>query len=280
MRIDLHTHSTASDGTLAPTEVVQAAADAGLDVMALTDHDTFLGLAQASAEATRLGLGFVPGVELSCRWYGVEPAISLHLLAYYPDTAEPALVAEMTRVREGREHRAERMVELMQADGIDVTWDEIQSYAAGGTVGRPHLAQALIRRGLVDTVSEAFGPEMLGARWRVPKPDTDVFLALKLVRGASGVPVFAHPKATKRGRVVPDQLIEEMAAAGLFGLEADHEDHSPEQRGAVRVLAQRLGLIVTGSSDFHGANKTVPIGANLTSEESLAAIQAAAIVRT
>jgi predicted metal-dependent phosphoesterase TrpH len=121
---------------------------------------------------------------------------------------------------------------------------------------------------------------MLGARWRVPKPDTDVFLALKLVRGASGVPVFAHPKATKRGRVVPNELIEEMAAAGLFGLEADHEDHSPEQRAEVRVLADRLGLVVTGSSDFHGSNKTVTIGANLTSAESLTAIQAAAIVRT
>jgi 3',5'-nucleoside bisphosphate phosphatase len=280
MRIDLHTHSTASDGTLTPAGVVGAAADARLDVVALTDHDTFAGLPEASGEADRLGLGFVPGVELSCRWYGIEPAISLHLLAYYPDTAASALSTEMTRVREGREHRAERMVELMQADGIDVTWEEIQSYAAGGTVGRPHLAQALIRRGLVGTVSEAFAPEMLGARWRVPKPDTDVFLALKLVRGASGVPVFAHPKATKRGRVVPNELIEEMAAAGLFGLEADHEDHSPEQRAEVRVLAERLGLVVTGSSDFHGSNKTVAIGANLTSAESLTAIQAAAIVRT
>jgi predicted metal-dependent phosphoesterase TrpH len=280
MRIDLHTHSTASDGTLTPARVVRAAADAGLDVVALTDHDTFSGLPEASAEADRLGLGFVPGVELSCRWYGVDPAISLHLLAYYPDIAASALRTEMTRVRDGREQRAERMVELMQADGIDVTWDEIQSYAAGGTVGRPHLAQALLRRGLVGTVSEAFAPEMLGARWRVPKPDTDVFLALKLVRGASGVPVFAHPKATKRGRVVPNELIEEMVTAGLFGLEADHEDHSPEQRAEVRVLADRLGLVVTGSSDFHGSNKTVAIGANLTSAESLAAIQAAAIVRT
>jgi predicted metal-dependent phosphoesterase TrpH len=280
MRIDLHTHSTVSDGTLTPVEVVQAAAAADLDVVALTDHDSFGGLGDAADEAGRLGLEFVPGVELSCRWYGIEPAISLHLLAYYSDTAEPALGAEMARVRDGREHRAERMVELMQADGLDVTWDEIRAYAAGGTVGRPHLAQALIRRGLVSTVSEAFAPELLGERWRVPKPDTDVFLALRLVRTAGGVPVFAHPKATKRGRVVPDELIEEMAAVGLFGLEADHEDHTPEQRQQVRDLAEKLGLVVTGSSDFHGTNKTVAIGANLTSPESLTAIRAAAIART
>jgi predicted metal-dependent phosphoesterase TrpH len=280
MRIDLHTHSTVSDGTLTPPEVVQAAADAGLDVVALTDHDSFGGLADARAEADRLGLGLVPGVELSCRWYGVEPAIGLHLLAYYPDIAHPELTAEMARVREGREHRAERMVALMQADGIDVTWDEILSYAAGGTVGRPHLAQALIRRGIVTTVGEAFAPELLGERWRVPKPDTDVFLALRLVRAASGVAVFAHPKATKRGRVVPDELIESMAEAGLFGLEADHEDHTPDQRASVRALADRLGLAVTGSSDFHGSNKTVKIGANLTAPDALARIQAFAIAHT
>lgn len=276
MRIDLHTHSTVSDGTLTPTEVMRAAADAALDTVALTDHDSFNGLDEARTEAERLGVGFVPGVELSCRWYGTEPAIALHLLAYYADPAEPELSAEMARVRLGREHRAEAMVELMRADGIDVTFDEILSYANGATVGRPHLAQALIRRGLVSTVSEAFAPSMLGHRWRAPKPDTDVFVALRLVLAAGGVPVFAHPRATKRGRVVPDELIVAMAGAGLFGLEADHEDHTPQQRAEVRELAGELGLIVTGSSDFHGSNKTVAIGANLTSPESLAAIQSAA----
>src|SRR5262249_13743809 len=151
------------------------------------------------------GITFVPGVELSCRWYGVEPAIPLHLLGYYPDAADPALTAEMARVRVQREHRAEKIIELMQADGVDVTWDEVRGYATGDAVGRPHPAQALIRRGLVTTVSEAFAPEMLGQRWRVPKADTEVFAALQLLRAAGGVPVFAHPKATKRGQVVPDQ---------------------------------------------------------------------------
>jgi predicted metal-dependent phosphoesterase TrpH len=273
MRIDLHTHSTVSDGTLPPAGVMAEAARAGLDVVALTDHDGLAGWAEAAAAASTLGLQFVPGVELSCRWYEVEPAIPLHLLAYYVDPGDGPLTAEMTRVRQARERRAERIVALMNADGIDVTYDEVLSYAGGGAVGRPHLAQALVRRGLVSTVSEAFAPTMLGERWRLPKDDIDVFLALRLVRAAGGVPVFAHPRATRRGRTVPDSLIEEMAASGLAGLEADHEDHTPEQRSQVRDLAARLGLLVTGSSDFHGTNKTVTLGANLTDPAVLTEIR-------
>jgi predicted metal-dependent phosphoesterase TrpH len=276
MRIDLHAHSTVSDGTMTPVEVIEAAGHAGLDVVALTDHDAVAGWAPARAAAQSLGIEFVPGVELSCRWYGVEPAVSLHLLAYYVDPDHAGLGAEMARVREGRERRAEKIVELMRADGVDVTWEEIQGYAAGATVGRPHLAQALIRRGLAATVSDAFAPSMLGRRWRAPKPDTDVFTALALVLDAGGVPVFAHPRATKRGRVVPDELIVSMAEAGLAGLEADHEDHTPEQRDEVRALADRLGLLVTGSSDFHGANKAVRLGAHLTDPGAYQRIRASA----
>ena len=264
MRIDLHTHSNVSDGTLTPAQVVEAASVAALDVVALTDHDATAGWASAASTAERVGIVFVPGVELSCRWYGVEPAIALHLLAYYVDGSDAGLVAEMARVREARERRAERIIALMRADGVDVTWEEVQTYAAGGTVGRPHLARALIQRGLATTVAETFVPSMLGERWRLPKEDTDVFVALSLVLNAGGVPIFAHPRATKRGRVVPDSLIIEMAGHGLAGLEADHEDHSSEQREEVRALALRLGLVVTGSSDFHGANKTVALGAHLT----------------
>lgn len=274
-RIDLHVHSTASDGTLTPPEVMAAAADAGLDVVALTDHDTTGGWAAAeSALADNLTL--VRGAELSCRWYGVEPAIPLHLLAYLFDPTEPALVAELTRIRAARDVRAERIVDLLRADGIDVTWDEVRHYAAGGTVGRPHIAQALIRRGLVATTSEAFAPQWLGERYRLPKDDTEVFTALRLVLAAGGVPVFAHPRATRRGRVVPDSLIVEMAAAGLFGLEADHPDHSDEERAHVRALAESLGLVVTGSSDFHGAHKTVRLGARLTAPDALDRIVGAA----
>ncbi|MFG3600492.1 PHP domain-containing protein [Micromonospora chersina] len=266
-RIDLHTHSTASDGTLGPAELVRAAADAGLDVVALTDHDTTDGWEPAVA-ALPTGLTLVRGAELSCRWFGVEPAIPLHLLAYLFDPTEPELAAELARVRRARKERGERIVRLLQADGIRVSWSEILAGAAGGTVGRPHIAQALIRAGLVATTTEAFGPRWLGERYRLPKEDIDVFRAVALVRAAGGVPVFAHPRASRRGRIVPDELIVELAAAGLAGLEADHEDHTPAEREHVRALAAELGLLVTGSSDFHGTHKTVRLGAFTTGIEA------------
>jgi hypothetical protein len=194
----------------------------------------------------------------------VEPAIPLHLLAYLFDPDDPDLVAELSRVRIAREVRGERIVARLRADGIDVSWDQIRTAAAGGTVGRPHIAQALIRAGLVATTAEAFAPRWLGERYRLPKEDIDVFRAIRLVRQAGGVPVFAHPRASKRGRIVPDSLIVELAEAGLAGLEADHEDHSPRERDQVHALAAELGLIVTGSSDFHGTHKTVRLGAYTT----------------
>ena len=275
MRIDLHAHSTASDGTLTPAELVAAASVAGLDVVGLTDHDTTSGWAAATG-ALPAGLTLVPGAELSCRWHGVAPGIALHLLAYLFDPAEPRLAAELARVRLARERRAERMVELLRADGIDVSWPDVLADAAGGTVGRPHLARALVRLGLVATVSEAFGPAWLGERYRLPKEDIEVFHGLSLIRAAGGVAVFAHPRASVRGRIVPDSLIVELAAAGLFGLEAEHEDHTPQQRGHIRAMAADLGLVVTGSSDFHGSNKTVALGANLTDPAAYEKIVAAA----
>jgi len=274
-RIDLHCHSTASDGTLTPAELIRAGAAAGLDVMAITDHDTTGGWV-AAAEARPSGLRLVRGAELSCRWYGVRPAIPLHLLAYLFDPHEPRLAADLARMRTDREQRAERIVDLLRADGVDISWPEVSGYAAGGSVGRPHIAQALIRAGLVRTTDEAFASQWLGARYFVPKADLDVFEAVRAVREAGGVVVFAHPRATKRGRVVPDSLIAELAAAGLFGLEADHEDHSPEERAQIRALAASLGLVVTGSSDFHGTHKTVRLGAFMTAPEAYEKIIAAA----
>ncbi|WFF08416.1 PHP domain-containing protein [Micromonospora sp. WMMD1076] len=274
-RIDLHTHSTASDGTLTPAELVRAAAGAGLDVVALTDHDTTAGWAPAVA-ALPPGLALIRGAEISCRWSGAEPAIPLHLLAYLFDPAEPHLAAELARVRRAREVRGERIVRLLQADGIPVSWTEILAGAGGGTVGRPHIAQALIRAGLVATTTEAFGPDWLGERYRLPKDDIDVFQAVALVRAAGGVPVFAHPRASRRCRIVPDELIADLASAGLAGLEADHEDHDPAERAHVRGLAADLGLLVTGSSDFHGTHKTVRLGAHTTDPEAYERIVALA----
>ncbi|GIJ77225.1 hypothetical protein SAMN05443287_105108 [Micromonospora phaseoli] len=273
-RIDLHTHSTASDGTLSPAGLVRAAAEAGLDVVAITDHDTTDGW-QPALRALPSGLRLVRGAELSCRWYGEQPPVPLHLLAYLFDPDAPELVAELARVRAARVARGERIVALLRADGIDVSWPEILAGAAGGTVGRPHIAQALIRAGLVATTSEAFGPDWLGDRYRLPKEDIDVFHAVRLIRAAGGVPVFAHPRASRRGRIVPDELIAELATVGLVGLEADHEDHSPAERAHVRGLAAELGLLVTGSSDFHGTHKTVQLGAFTTGVEAYERIVAA-----
>ncbi|HWS37084.1 MAG TPA: PHP domain-containing protein [Actinoplanes sp.] len=273
--IDLHCHSTASDGTLTPAELVRAGAAAGLAVMAITDHDTTGGWADA-AVARPEGLTLVRGAELSCRWHGAEPSIPLHLLAYLFDPAEPVLAAELLRLRADREQRGEKIVMKLRADGVPITWDEVRGYAAGGSVGRPHIAQALIRAGLVTTTTEAFASAWLGARYFVPKSDLDVFDAVRAVQAAGGVAVFAHPRATKRGRVVPDELIAALADAGLFGLEADHEDHSPAERAQIRALADRLGLVVTGSSDFHGSHKTVQLGAFTTDPAVYEKIAAAA----
>lgn len=273
--IDLHAHSTASDGTMTPAQVMTAAAAAGLQVVALTDHDTTAGWA-AAAEARPAGLTLIRGVEISCRWHTATTSVPLHLLGYLFDPTDRALRAELDRVRSARTVRGERIVELLRADGIDVTWAEVLEYAAGGTVGRPHIAQALIRAGLVADTTEAFAPRWLGERYRLPKDDIDVFDAVRLVHQAGGVTVFAHPRATRRGRIVPDTLIVELAAAGLTGLEADHTDHSPHERAHVHRLAAELGLVATGSSDFHGSHKTVQLGAYTTAPAAYERLVAAA----
>ncbi|MEU2307181.1 PHP domain-containing protein [Streptomyces misionensis] len=264
MRIDLHCHSTASDGTDTPAELVRKAAAAGLDVVALTDHDTTRGHAEAIA-ALPAGLTLVPGAELSCRLDGV----SMHMLAYLFDPEEPALLAERELVRDDRVPRAKGMVAKLNALGVPVTWEQVERIAAGGSVGRPHVASALVELGVVETVSDAFTDQWLadGGRVYVEKHETDPFEAIRLVKAAGGVCVFAHPAAAKRGRTVPESAIAKMAAAGLDGIEVDHMDHDAETRERLRGLAKDLGLLVTGSSDYHGTRKTVELGAYTTDPE-------------
>lgn len=258
--IDLHTHSTASDGTLPPAELMGAARDAGLSVVALTDHDTTAGLDEA-AVALPTGLSLMRGAEISCTRGGV----SLHLLAYLFDPSYQPLIDRLERVVTSRENRAQRMVELLVADGHDVTWEQVRR-GAGGTVGRPHVAKALIDAGLVGSIEDAFTPDWVGTRGRywAAKEEIDVLEAIALVRVAGGVTVFAHPAAASRGRVVGDDVVEEMAAAGLDGLEVDHPDHPEATRAQVRELARGLGLLAAGSSDFHGTNKPAVLGQNTT----------------
>ncbi|MFF5182418.1 PHP domain-containing protein [Streptomyces sp. NPDC000345] len=264
MRIDLHCHSTASDGTDTPAELVRNAAAAGLDVVALTDHDTTRGYAEAVAALPR-GLTLVTGAELSCRLDGV----SLHMLAYLFDPEEPALLAERELVRDDRVPRARGMVAKLQGLGVPVTWEQVARIAGDGSVGRPHVATALVELGVVPTVSDAFTRDWLadGGRAYVEKHETDPFEAIRLVKGAGGVAVFAHPAAGKRGRTVPEAAIAEMAAAGLDGIEVDHMDHDEDTRARLRGLAKELGLLVTGSSDYHGSRKTCVLGEYTTDPE-------------
>ena len=268
MLIDLHTHSTASDGTVPPAELVVDAVGAGLDVIALTDHDTTAGWRPA-IEALPAGLVLIPGAELSCFWaMDRGRSISVHLLAYLFDPTEPAFAAERAQLRASRLTRAEEMVGLLVADGAPISWPDVLAVADGAPVGRPHVAQALVRAGVVPDVPTAFRSEWLGARYRVPKRDIDVLDALRLVSGAGGVTVLAHPKASKRGRVVADDVFVELAAAGLTGLEVDHPDHTEAERDSLCRIAADLGLLTTGSSDFHGTNKTVRLAERTTRPES------------
>jgi predicted metal-dependent phosphoesterase TrpH len=264
VRIDLHCHSTASDGTDTPAELVRNAAAAGLDVVALTDHDTTRGHADAIAALPR-GLTLVTGAELSCRVDG----ISMHMLAYLFDPEEPALLAERELVRDDRVPRARGMVARLQELGVPVTWDQVARIAGDGSVGRPHVATALVELGVVPTVNDAFTRDWLGdgGRAHVAKHETDPFEAIRLIKGAGGVAVFAHPAAAKRGRTVPEAVIAKMAAAGLDGIEVDHMDHDAEARVRLRGLAAELGLVTTGSSDYHGSRKTCVLGEYTTDPE-------------
>jgi predicted metal-dependent phosphoesterase TrpH len=276
MRIDLHTHSSVSDGTDTPAALMATARAAGLDVIALTDHDTTDGwpLVEAGRPA---GLTVVPGMELSCRWYPADDRpISVHLLAYLFDPTHPALMEERARVRAERLGRGEKLADALAAAGYPVSWQRIVEASEGGVVGRPHIARALVEAGVAATVDDAFAT-LLHPRspHYVPKIDTEVREGIALVRAAGGVPVFAHGLATRRGRVVGDDAIRAMVDAGLLGIEVDHPDHAPDERQHLRALADELGLIRTGSSDYHGTNKTTPIGACTTEPEQYERLVAA-----
>ena len=273
MLIDLHTHSTASDGTQSPADLVAAAAAAGVDVLGLTDHDTTAGWDAAATAAAEHGVALVRGAELSCT---TVRGISVHLLTYLHDPQAPGLVGEAVAARTSREHRARAIVELLQRD-YALDWADVAAQSTGGaTIGRPHIADALVARGHVGTRDEAFATILRsGSRYVVHHYATEAVDAVRLVRAAGGVPVLAHPAAAQRGRTVPERSIEAMAAAGLVGVEVDHRDHDDDARRRLRELAAALDLVVTGSSDYHGTGKLNRLGENSTAPASLERIEAA-----
>ena len=271
MRIDLHAHSSVSDGTDAPAALVAAALAAGLDAVAITDHDSTGGWAEASAAARELGIMLVPGMEVSCR---TPEGISVHVLSYLHDPLHRGLFEEISKSKDARLSRAEHMVSLL-AEDYPLSWDDVTHHVApGATVGRPHIADALVAAGIVGDRSEAFAT-MLSSRSRyfvqhyAPEPA----LAVELVRAAGGVPVFAHPVAESRGRTVGEATYHDMIDAGLGGLEVFHRDNPEARRPFLLALAERHGLLLTGASDYHGAGKPNRLGENTTAPEVLAEIE-------
>jgi hypothetical protein len=248
-----------------------SAARAGLDVVALTDHDSTGGWAEASLAALENGVALVPGMEVSCR---TGQGISVHLLSYLHDPAHPGLLEEITKAKDARLTRAERMVTLL-AEDYPLTWDDVIHHVApGATLGRPHIADALVAAGVVSDRSEAFTSILTShSRYFVQHYAPDPATAVELVRAAGGVPVFAHPVASGRGRVVGERTYRDMIDAGLAGLEIDHRDNPEEGREFLRGLAAKHGLLITGSSDYHGTGKPNLLGENLTTEEVLARIE-------
>jgi predicted metal-dependent phosphoesterase TrpH len=273
MRIDLHTHSNASDGTQSPAEVVSSAAGSGLDVVALTDHDTTAGWVEAADAAAQEGIALVRGIEVSCSYEG----ISIHLLGYLQDPTAPGLLEELERSRESRETRAQRIAERL-ARVVPLAWgDVLKQVEPGATVGRPHIADAMMAKGIVGSRGEAFAKYLYdGSPFYESHYAPDPVTAVRLVRQAGGVAVMAHPFASGRGFVVKDAVIEAMAAEGMAGLEVYHRDHSAAEVQHGLDLAVSLDLFVTGSSDYHGEGKPNLLGERTTDPVVLQQIEALA----
>ncbi|MGN6325200.1 PHP domain-containing protein [Pseudolysinimonas sp.] len=268
--IDLHAHTSVSDGTEAPGELVRAAVDAGLDVVAITDHDATSGWEEAFAAARGTGITVVPGLELSTQ---LDYA-SVHVLGYLVDPADPGLVAETERIREERLHRARSMVERIAVDYPDLSWERVLEHTTpDATVGRPHIADALVALGHVPDRTAAFGSILhwQGGYYR-PHEAPPPLEGVRLIVAAGGVPVIAHPGARGPERVLSDARMRGLVDAGLAGLEIAHRDNPPASRERLRALAERFGLLTTGSSDYHGAGKPNRLGENTTDPEAYARI--------
>lgn len=266
MRIDLHTHSSASDGTDTPGDLVRAAKAAGLDVVALTDHDAMSGWAEAAQTADEVGITLVPGLEISTAHHHR----GVHLLAYLPDPTDPALAAALDRILAGRTARTPAIVSALREHGIDITEDDVRRESGGSVAaGRPHVADALVRLGHAGDRTQAFtdllNPGKPGYANRYAAPLEEM---IPLVTGAGGVAVIAHPWGRSGRSVLDAATLAEMKDLGLAGIEVDHQDHSDAERAELREIAAGLDLLVTGSSDHHGLGKIDhDLGVNTTDPE-------------
>jgi 3',5'-nucleoside bisphosphate phosphatase len=272
MLIDLHAHSTASDGTDSPAELMAAAAAAGLDVVAITDHDTTNGWEPAVA-ARPDDLCVIRGAEFSTLARASERRVSVHLLGYLFDPGARAVVDEQARLRQERLHRGMAIVQRMVTAGIPISPEQVMAIADGAPVGRPHIGQALVAAGVVESVDEAFASYLAGrGPYYVPKADTDLPTAIEMIADAGGVSVIAHPRGRGEFRALTFEYVKQLAGQGLGGLEVDHPDHSAAERAELRSIAERLDLLTTGSSDYHGHNKVLRLGQETTGPDTLAAL--------
>jgi predicted metal-dependent phosphoesterase TrpH len=274
--IDLHSHTTASDGDDSPSALVSHARATGLDVLALTDHDTMSGLLEAAEAASGTGLTLIPGIELSAQVIDLFPGAiprSVHLLGYLIDPHNVPLAQEMEKIRAHRDDRLRLMVEKLSVD-FDLTWEEVSAaIPPGATPGRPHIASVLMEKGYcVDTSAAFAGPLRADGPYHVPHYAPRLHRAIQVVVEAGGVPILAHPFTDARsGAVAHDQKEEALfrdyevfVNAGLQGLEIDHRENTEEGKDILRRVAAEFSLIVTGSSDYHGTRKPNQLGENTT----------------
>jgi len=263
--IDLHTHTSYSDGTDTPAQLINKALAAGISIIGLTDHDSISGWQEAT-DALRTGISLVPGAEISCQ---TPDGISVHILGLLFDSNNSELMNTLEKTRENRHGRMEKIIARINEAGIDITMDDVlEQLSDGATLGRPHLADALVKKGIVASRDEAF-TQMLhnNSKYYVSHYSPTPEAAIKLIKAAGGVSVIAHPMASHRGRTISLETFGSIIQAGLDGIEVDHRDHSPEEKSQLIKLANESNLVMTGASDYHGNGKLNTLGEYTTKPE-------------
>jgi 3',5'-nucleoside bisphosphate phosphatase len=275
--IDLHTHTTSSDGTDSPRELVNKAIVQGLEVLGISDHDTTSGWQEAT-ESLRGNLKLALGAEISCL---TDDGISVHMLGLLFDPLHQEMQTVLEETRDGRLPRMRKMIQKMQAEGFDISIEDVEkAMPAGATMGRPHLADALVNKKIVKSRDEAFTDLLHNeSRFYVSHAAPTPIEAVKLIRRAGGVAVIAHPFASRRGQILGVDDFADLVTAGLNGIEVDHRDHNPSERALLRVIATELDLVITGSSDYHGTGKLNSLAENHTDRAQWEKLESAANAR-
>jgi predicted metal-dependent phosphoesterase TrpH len=275
--IDLHTHTTSSDGTDSPRELVNKAIVQGLEVLGISDHDTTSGWQEAT-ESLRGNLKLALGAEISCL---TDDGISVHMLGLLFDPLHQEMQTVLEETRDGRLPRMRKIIQKMQAEGFDISIEDVEkAMPAGATMGRPHLADALVNKKIVKSRDEAFTDLLHNeSRFYVSHAAPTPIEAVKLIRRAGGVAVIAHPFASRRGQILGVDDFADLVTAGLNGIEVDHRDHNPSERAMLRVIATELDLVITGSSDYHGTGKLNSLAENHTDRAQWEKLESAANAR-